>query len=369
MVVIAYDYPQLSQTYIQTELTALQHDHEVHVLARAEPDYAARSHLPYRRLPSREGMAEAIRAIRPDVLHTHWLQNASLVGWLARTTGVPFTVRAHSFDVLKPHAGGREVSDVTRKAAKWLRDELCLGVLTFPFGRPLLERAGVPARKLVDCFPVVDFARFHDRSPNGTGVMNVGAGTPKKQMDDFLWLASRVPSREFDLYPIGYQTAELREQARRMGSPVRIHEPLEHAEMPAVYKRHGWLVYTASREVGTVGWPLSVAEAQAAGVGVCMPALRPDLREYVGPGAVLYESVSEVVDVVAGPVPEDAREQGFAQARRSDIREHRHLLTDLWRPALPRRSWPRRLLGGLGAWTGASTGREPTQPPGATVRR
>ena len=100
--------------------------------------------------------------------------------------------------------------------------------------------------------------------------------------------------------------------------------------MPGVYKRQRWLVYTASMADGTVGWPVAVAEAQAAGVGVCMPDLRPDLRQYVGPDAILYQSIEEVVSAVRSPVPEDVRERGFEQARKSDIRSHLHLLTDRW---------------------------------------
>ncbi len=81
--------------------------------------------------------------------------------------------------------------------------------------------------------------------------------------------------------------------------------------------------------VPTVGWPMAIAEAQASGVGVCMPRIRPDLVEYVGPG-VIYDSIEELYPIVSGPVPDEMREAGFEHARRSDIAEHKHLLTDLW---------------------------------------
>ncbi|MEO1184241.1 MAG: hypothetical protein AAFX46_05790, partial [Cyanobacteria bacterium J06636_27] len=76
-----------------------------------------------------------------------------------------------------------------------------------------------------------------------------------------------------------------------------------------------------------------IAEAQAAGVGVCMPNIRPDIKEYIGEAGFIYDSIEEVVDIINKPVPEDIREAGFLQAKKSDIHEHKHLLTELWHQA------------------------------------
>jgi hypothetical protein len=103
--------------------------------------------------------------------------------------------------------------------------------------------------------------------------------------------------------------------------------------MPAEYKNHAWLVYTAAHEFNTVGWPLAVAEAQAAGVGVCVPNLRPDLRDYAGPAAILYNSIADVADVVARPPSDELRCVGFEHAKKSDVGVHKRLLTNLWRKA------------------------------------
>jgi hypothetical protein len=109
--------------------------------------------------------------------------------------------------------------------------------------------------------------------------------------------------------------------------------------MPAEYKKHRWLVYTGDFDYPMLGWPMAIAEAQAAGVGVCIPNLRPDLAQYVGEGAgVLYDSIDELPGVVDGPLPDEIRERGFEQARRSDIEEHKHLLTGLWEDALRNRT-------------------------------
>jgi hypothetical protein len=78
---------------------------------------------------------------------------------------------------------------------------------------------------------------------------------------------------------------------------------------------------------------MAVAEAQAAGVGVCMANVRPDLREYVGDAGFLYDSLADARRIVSGPFPAEMQERGFALARRCDVSHHRAQLTALWRPA------------------------------------
>jgi hypothetical protein len=99
--------------------------------------------------------------------------------------------------------------------------------------------------------------------------------------------------------------------------------------MPAEYKKHQWLVYTASFDMKMVGWPMAIAEAQASGVGVCMANIRPDLKHYVGDAGILFDSLHDIIDVRQKPLPEEMREAGFEQARKSNINDHKRLLMDL----------------------------------------
>ena len=78
---------------------------------------------------------------------------------------------------------------------------------------------------------------------------------------------------------------------------------------------------------------MAVAKAQASGVGVCIANIRPDLRDYLGDAGYLFDSIDEVRKIVSQPVPDGIRERGFEQARKSDIRVHKKLLTDLWENA------------------------------------
>ena len=76
--------------------------------------------------------------------------------------------------------------------------------------------------------------------------------------------------------------------------------------------------------------PLAVAEAQAAGVGVCMQNIRPDLKDYVGEAGFVFDSFADVANIVSKPFPDDMRQRGFGWAKRCDIADHIRLLTNLW---------------------------------------
>jgi glycosyltransferase involved in cell wall biosynthesis len=326
-----YQYPQISETYIKTEIESVRSSYDLRVLCLKTAKAPYRNHLPFTEVDDPEAVRDAIEEFRPDVLHTHWLNQVPTLAYFSgyfsdrpARRPIPFTVRAHSFDVLDSGPGRLE------RLAPILNHDLCLGILTFPFTRPRLEAAGVRPEKIRDCFPVVNYARFHDRSPNGSAVMNVGACLPKKRMEDFLELGRSVPEFEFNLYALGYNVDEMTRLNERAGRPVDVVPPVEPDEMAAEYKKHRWLVYTADYQANTVGWPMAVAEAQAAGVGVCVPNLRPDLRDYVGEAGFLYNSIGEVADLIKNPYPEELREIGFEHAKKSDAFRHSSILTDLW---------------------------------------
>jgi len=320
-------FPQISETYIKSEIEAISDECEVFVIGMEDADICYKSPAPYRIMGDWDEILEKINEFRPDVLHCHWLYNIWKVEYFSKKTNIPYTVRAHSFDMLiKP-------TEHHVDAAPLINDDRCLGVIVFPFGRPPLEQLGIRSDKLHDCYPVVNYRRFYDPSPNGDAVMNVGACLPKKRMQDFLKLAALNPDTEMNLYALGYDVNKIGKLNQLMGNPVNIIPAVEPNDMPAEYKKHRWLVYTASSKIGTVGWPMAVAEAQASGVGVCMANLRPDLREYVGPCGFMFDSLAEVADIVSKPFPDELRQMGFEHAKKSDIFQHKSKLLDLWRTA------------------------------------
>jgi hypothetical protein len=341
---ILYHYPQISETYIKTEIEAVQPECEIKVVSLHHADVAYRNHPPFLQTSDPALIREAVNEFQPHVLHTHWLTQVPTLAYFAgyfaeglASAQIPFTVRAHSFDVL-----GSDGSHV-RRAAPLINSELCLGVFTFPFTRKIFRAANVNEDRLHDSYPVVNYRRFHNPSPNGPAVMNVGACLPKKQMSDFLELAARLPDKEFNLYAMGYKVEDMRRLNKASGRPVTIVPPVEPENMPAEYKKHGWLVYTAARNENTVGWPIAVAEAQAAGVGVCVPNLRSDFRDYVGPAGFLYDSIGEVADIISQGFPEEMRQLGFEHAKKSDAFEHTRSLVAIWRKAAGLSDRPRHV--------------------------
>lgn len=302
-----------------------------------------------------ERLEAVAREARADILHTHYLGEIAFIARLAELTGLPFTVRTHSTDTtaLQPRGLMLRLRQLMQMEAplerrpeflnvvRAVHSERCLGVLALPCARPWLARAGLPQDKLIDCFPAMRFRAFHDRSPNGDAIMNIGLAGSRKARPDFMRLAAAMQGAKFDLYADAEHLPRLARRNSDLRAGVDLFELPPSEQRPAEYKAHRWLVYTGDSDLPALGWPVAIAEAQAAGVGVCMPRLRPDLAEYVGEGAgVLYDTIDELPGIVAGSVPEEMRERGFRQARKSDIEQHLHCLTDLWDVAVPRPARP-----------------------------
>src|SRR5262245_38138885 len=111
---ILYHYPQISETYIKTEIEAVQDECEIKVVSLHWTDVAYGNHRPFLLTSDPACVQEAIEDFQPHVLHTHWLDQVPTLAYFAgyftdRLTRrqIPFTVRSHSFDVLG--AGGRHV--------------------------------------------------------------------------------------------------------------------------------------------------------------------------------------------------------------------------------------------------------------------
>lgn len=329
-----------SQPCVANEVAALERSHPILLRTRKRDS---------RRAAELERLACDAHEFGAQVLHAHYLGELPFIARLAEKTGLPFTVRTHSSDTtaLHPRSWMLRLRQLVQMEAplerrpefvhivRAARSERCLGVLALPCARPWLVRAGIPERRIVDCFPALRFATFHDRSPNGDGIMNVGRGGSRKARPDFLRLAKDMPEARFTIYAGGRTRARLERRNAELGAGAEIRARLKGEAMLREYKKHRWLVYTGDSDLPAIGWPIAIAEAQAAGVGVCMPRLRPDLAEYVGEGAgVLYDTIDELPAIVAGSVPEEMRERGFEQARKSDIEGHLHRLTELWQRAL-----------------------------------
>lgn len=324
-------YPQLSETYVHEELVAIWDDYDVLVASVRSTSYGSNDHFPYHKINGRNPEAELSRLVetfKPDVIHTHWVKNAPIAAKLASKYKIPFTVRSHSFDILDGSLS---------ENAQALRSSWCRRVLYFPGFKQRLVDQGVPEEKLVACWPVVNYSHFYNPAPRElTGrVLNVGAAQQKKDFPFYLEIASRMRGDgwQFDLYPIGYKTNEIKNLNRKMGVPVAKIETVPYSEMPAVYRDHDWIIYTADTKMHTVGLPLAIMEAQASGIGVCLqelPGRREELLEYLGGAGFLFSTIDQVEEILSEPYPEEMRQLGYKNAKKADIAVHKCLVTDVW---------------------------------------
>ena len=325
ILVVVQEYPQVSETYIKNELDALDKSYEVELLTLAPGNYPYRSRRPHILLTQAnyQNVLEYLRGFRPSIVHAHYLTIVHPVFQFAQMLNVPFTMRTHSFDVL-----GMDPANTDLRAIG--SSHLFRGALCFPFMRQRLIEAGLPEQKVVACNPVIDVLRFENSAPNGPHIMNVGAALPKKNMEDFVTLSRLVPDRRFNLYGVGYDVPRLREINSKLDGKINFVAPVDPEDMPREYKKHSWLVYTASRSINTVGWPMALIEAQASGVGVYVQRIREDLRDFVGAAGSFFETPQDLVDIVRTPPSETTRRAGFAWAKQFDYRHQLHVLTDLW---------------------------------------
>jgi hypothetical protein len=337
---LVHGYPVPSQTYILNEIDLVSRDYDVAVVATAEPEpeFRPRHYLPYTRVEQWSDAIPIAKEFEPDFVHTQWIRHIADVAEVARAVDVPFTVRSHSFDVLTLN-NEREVSRrdwrrrrhrmlARKRKVEALNSPDCVGVLGFEFAGPLLRQAGAKASKFIVAPPVLRFERFDDRSPNGEGVMVIGPEDRNRNIDWVCDLAAAIPELPVRLY--GMEGAA--HLVGNHGGPpnLEVMTLIDPEDMAPHYKWARWLVTGFRKMNDTLGWKMSTAEAWASGTGVCTPALRPDLSDYVGDAGVMYRDLSELPEVLSGPVPDAQREAGFAKAKPMALETNLHLLTDLW---------------------------------------
>ena len=334
VLIATWNYPLPSETYIETERRFIDTFATTHVMVKfhAGPEPTP-EHGSFTVDGSRLKTRWQLRRWKPDIVHTHWAMSAPWAARLARKADVPWSLRTHSFDILV-----RPFEELQRVAAV-ANESDCIGVLGFPFAREPLEKAGLRPEKFTETRPVVDVDRFRAGTPSSDVVLSFGAIQERKALaaTEFARLSRLAPDVTFAHHPMGHGTrAELRAGLNEIvggeDGRVDIRDWVPHSEMPDIYAGARWFVYPGPVGSG-FGWPVGIAEAWAAGVGVCIKRIRPDIEEYVGDAAVLFDHVSELVDVVAQAPDPAMLARARERAEAMDVRVHGPQLLDLWSTA------------------------------------
>ena len=331
-------YPRLSQTYQLDEAQCMVNTgHEVLIFSYNWPVYCPSTcALPYRSGdPSTPANLEIIKAFAPQVIHSHYADTLSLVHRLSDILKIPFTVRTHSYDIMLATP-----KDLTGYA-NHINAPNCLGVITFPSWSSYLTRHGARADKVMEFYPSINIQRYLSPiGPRGPHIMSGGAFLPKKDIPGFIDMAYELKRRFPDKIITYYAMPEQPSYYRRTldynisrGSPVTF-KTIQTADMPAEYLKHSWLIYGACKRLRSVGFPLMVAEAQAAGVMVIMTKLRPDAELYLARTGHFYETIEDIINIVNTGSPESVHRELLVEAQalcsRYDITNSVSALATRW---------------------------------------
>lgn len=286
---VVWHYPQLSETYAETELRCLR-SWGVHVEVWCTS--AGVSLYPIDVPVHRSNLTDAIAAVRPDIIHIHWLSFAHTQQAELAASGLPVTLRLHGFDV------------TPESLAHWLAHDWVSAVYAYP----AQIAAGSLADERVKPMPVgFETALFQPAvRKDRRMVLRTSAALPSKQLKLFLELAIRLPEYRFVLAAVTCHNAEacaddLRAQHAAMQSPAELVFDVPREQVAELVAQAGIYVHTLVPPGQTgatpVGQPISIAEAMATGC-YCLVRDLPELAAMVGNGGTTYRDLDELVALI-----------------------------------------------------------------------
>lgn len=281
---ILWNYPQISETYIDVEIKyAAACGIDVHVWSKE----CRHPQLPPACLVHRGTLQEAIAKVQPNLIHCHYLPVAETYAPTIPRT-LPITVRGHSFDW--------SVDALRRVAAI----PQVRRIFLFPH-----FAAQVPDVGKVRPLPVA----FHPRDPGDAfrsqrTVLRLAAALPTKGLSDFFSVAERLAD-DFR-FVLGIARAggaddypeRLVEQSKKMGGFVDVRIDVPPDEAWDLYRKASIYLDTADPKGHPFGMPISIVEAWSQGM-VVLARDGPEARNYMGGQAYCYRSVSEAAELIA----------------------------------------------------------------------
>jgi glycosyltransferase involved in cell wall biosynthesis len=286
---VLWQYPQLSETYIEGEIRCmLRWGAHIEVWRQTPPQTPHPSSVPIHDGP----LADVMRRVRPDVIHVHWLGFASRSVALLAGLGVPVTLRLHGFDTSA---------------------EVCRTILDQPW---LFAVHGFPHHlELIGNHPRLrpvpvsfDTSLFRPSANKDRRlVLRAGSALPSKDLALFFELANRLPNYRFVLAAITCTfeerfADEAREVHRQMNSPCKLMFDVQHEDLAPLIEQAGIYLHTAkppgAKHFTPIGMPVSIAEAMATGA---YPLVRdlPELRSYVGDAGTTYRDAEHAAQIIA----------------------------------------------------------------------
>lgn len=284
VLIAAGNYPQLSETYISTEIAYfLRCGIEVAVHAQA----VFTGHALQQTFVFRGDLAEAIRKFAPDVLHSHYLHytRERLAGIV--DLQVPITVRSHSYDYsegdvqyLQQEPRVKKIYAFPHFAREWERFSKVVP-LPVAYNTSLYSWCSTKKRKTV---------------------LRMAAAKSTKGLDDFFSVAEMCPEYDFvlGLADMGQDPGFFQELAARRNKSgrVRMMQNVSWPKAQELTHYAGIYLDTSDAAGHRFGMPISIAESMATGC-VILAKNAPGLVEYLGEaGRYIYWTPADAAKIL-----------------------------------------------------------------------
>ncbi len=278
-----WHYPQLSESYVRTEIVAARKmgvEIEVWAEEKGAAPFESETPVHYGQL------GDVIERFRPDLIHTHWLHFGENYGAQIEQSGLPITVRGHGFEFNAETAvrlcGAKNVA----------------GIYLFPH----FARAIGLANGKIKTVPVAFNPDFYFPRPEKDRrlVMRTACALNTKELDTYMRVAQMCTrmcaNHRFLLvltrgHKVEWILDEMIELNRNLGSPVEIKVNVQHEELAELMRQTAVYLHTTGTEQ-PYGMPMSIAEAMASGCYV-IGRNRPGSSEYIGEAGKLYDTAEE----------------------------------------------------------------------------
>jgi len=341
ILIIGRAFPHVAHGYINNDIEYLTQQADVLVLSPNQPMAPWYSPVRCNYFRNKDQLLAQARQFKPDFIISWLLPNHHWARDVADALKIPFILKLHTPDYYRLYPGNRSIkkrikemlascilsdrklSDGYRISKRSLRRTISSKYFKGAFCIPAFKTSFskyIPANKLFDLTPRIFFDRFHDEHDNGRMILVLGSLIKRREGVSFIDDALKEISEPIDWYTIPTPGLIL-DDIQGVPENFSAKKYVPNKDMATLYKQYKALIVIADKTQFSRGLPLSVLEAQASGVCVIAPSLRPDFDEFViNGGGYLYNDASEIQAILNLLPNDERRNMGFKHAKKFDIK-------------------------------------------------